>query len=200
MPAARHAAVRSHPSPDGRPLRLRQALRAEPTPGLALRLVDLGTRLLVTYALAATAALAILGISPAGPPLFPLAAVFLVLAGWALLAAVGRVHRRVRRALARQWPHLAGRLALSPGPGSGRAAIPYLLFLAACVSVASVALEAAHPPRGVAGPAACAFVFLMVSWGTAARYDRAVRALYLARLQIAAEKEETQGAGQGPGD
>jgi len=183
--SARHAAPRSK----DRPLGLWQALRAEPTPGVAFRLADLGTKVLTTYALGGVAALTALRASPDGPRFFPQAAAALVLAGWALLAVVGHVQRRVRRQLARRRPDLAEALARRPRPGSGWAAIPYLLFLLACVILVPLALDVGDLTTDDGGAGVLAYGLLLVSGGFSNWYQRSVRGPYQALLLAAMDDE-----------
>jgi hypothetical protein len=58
------------------------------------------------------------------------------------------------------------------------------------VSVGSLVCAIAHPGGGVLGPLCAIYCFLLLSWAAQARYDRGVRAPYLALLLAAAEKEE----------
>jgi hypothetical protein len=182
---ARHAAARGHFGPGGRPLGLRRAMRAEPSPGTVFRLVDLGTKVLVSYALGGTVALAALGVSPGGPRFF-------ARVRWSWCWRGAACGRRVPAAPGSAGAGLAaaglgGGLARRPRPGPGRAAIPYLLFLLPCVSLAPVALEAVRLPRGVGGSALPVCGWLMAAWGTSAWCDRTVRAPYLGLLPSAME-------------
>jgi hypothetical protein len=157
-----------------------------PTPAAAARQVGLGARLLVGYAAAVAAVLAAVGASTSGIQVFSRAALGLVVAGCVLLGAVGAVHRRTRRALIRRQPGLEALLGRGPRPGGGWAVLAYLPLLLAAVSVGSVSLAVAHPPSGVLMQSVMVVVFLELAGAMGARYDRSIRAPYLAALRAAA--------------
>ena len=115
----------------------------------ALRWVRQGLWLLTAYALVSMAVLMVLGVTTTSTLLFTVAAAVTVLAGCGLLAWLGLVHRRARRALLEHpqgAPRAMRRRRLLPG--SGAAAVIYLPLLIASVCLAAAVRHAAHPaPR-----------------------------------------------------